>query len=349
MVPPLEVRGDGWSFMAGSEHELLNREDPGVAAGTRPLRQRRRVTCRVSAPFHLVLRPDFLDAGGTNVIGFFLQPETADHCRIQCTLWRDDLDGDPARTAVAVAFEEAVLAEDLAVQEAYDERSLPLEPTAEVHTRADGRRSSRVACSPTSSPPPARSHPARAAPGEGPVCEGEGRGDRQEARADGGRRGTTTRNGADRGGRGGLAGEPPGRRRGARASRATGGARRPAGGRRRGGPARVGRRPAGGRAHRWPPAGRLRGGRPRAASAAHRGRVRLGRRARRRRAVAPRRRGALGRAQTADRPTLPSAERPGQPCAEGPAGRSSWPPKPLRMADSTWLANRSRSREEKRE
>lgn len=38
---------------------------------------------------------------------------------------------------MAVAFEEAVLAEDLAVQEAYDERSLPLEPTAEVHTRAD--------------------------------------------------------------------------------------------------------------------------------------------------------------------------------------------------------------------
>ena len=82
VVPPLEVRGDGWSFMAGSEHELLNREDPGVAAGTRPLRQRRRVTCRVSGPFHLVVRPDFLDAGGTNVIGFFLQPETADQCRI---------------------------------------------------------------------------------------------------------------------------------------------------------------------------------------------------------------------------------------------------------------------------
>lgn len=137
VVPPLEVRRDGLSFTAVSEHEFLNREDPGVAAGLRPLRQRRRVTYRVTAPFQLVLRLDFLDAGGTNVIGFFLQPETADRCRIYCTLWRDDLGDDPARMAEAVAFEEAVLAEDLAVQEAYDERSLPLEPTAEVHTRAD--------------------------------------------------------------------------------------------------------------------------------------------------------------------------------------------------------------------
>ena len=61
VVPQLEARRDGWSFTAVSEHELLNREDPGVAAGVRPLRQRRRVTYRVSAPFRLALRLDFLD------------------------------------------------------------------------------------------------------------------------------------------------------------------------------------------------------------------------------------------------------------------------------------------------
>ena len=73
--------------------------------GQRPLVQTRRLTYRCDAPFHLVLRIDFLDAGGTNVIGFFLQPETADSCRIYTTLWRDDLGGDPARMAEAVAFE----------------------------------------------------------------------------------------------------------------------------------------------------------------------------------------------------------------------------------------------------
>ena len=143
VVPPMTVERDAgdpagrWSFTAVSEHPFLNREDPGVAAGIRPLEQRRRVTYRVRAPFHLVLRLDFLDSGGTNVIGFFLQPETDDSCRIFSTIWRDDLGHDPARMASAVDFEVKVVEEDLAVQEAYDVRFLPLDSTAEVHTRAD--------------------------------------------------------------------------------------------------------------------------------------------------------------------------------------------------------------------
>jgi len=142
-VPPIRVERDvqdvrgRWSFTAVSEHPFLNREDPGVAAGIRPLEQRRRVTYRVHAPFHLVLRLDFLDAGGTNVIGFFLQPETDDRCRIFSTIWRDDLEHDPARMADAVSFEVKVVEEDLAIQQAYDVRMLLLDPTAEVHTRAD--------------------------------------------------------------------------------------------------------------------------------------------------------------------------------------------------------------------
>jgi vanillate O-demethylase monooxygenase subunit len=92
---------------------------------------------RLSAPFHLRLRIDFVEAGGTNVIGFFIQPETVDSCRLFTTLWRDDLSGDPARMAEAVAFEVAVLREDLNIQESFHELVLPLEPTAEVHTRAD--------------------------------------------------------------------------------------------------------------------------------------------------------------------------------------------------------------------
>ncbi len=137
VVPPIAVARDGLSFTAVSEHEFANREDPAVAAGVRPLLQRRRVTYRVDAPFHLVLRLDFLDAGGTNVIGFFLQPETEVSCRIYCTLWRDDLEGDAGRMQEAVAFEQVVLDEDLAVQQAYDTLALPLDPTAEVHTKAD--------------------------------------------------------------------------------------------------------------------------------------------------------------------------------------------------------------------
>ena len=136
-VVPFTVTRDDWSFTVSYEHPFAHREDPGVAAGLRPLIQTRRLTYRLSAPFHLRLRIDFVDAGGSNVIGFFIQPETDETCRLFTTLWRDDLAGDPTRMADAVAFEVAVLREDLRVQEAYHELVLPLDPTAEVHTRAD--------------------------------------------------------------------------------------------------------------------------------------------------------------------------------------------------------------------
>ena len=48
----------------------------GSRAGLRPLVQTRRLTYRLVAPFHLPLRIDFVDSGGSNVIGFFIQPET---------------------------------------------------------------------------------------------------------------------------------------------------------------------------------------------------------------------------------------------------------------------------------
>src|SRR5581483_2761437 len=43
------------------------------------------------------------------------------------------------------------------------------------------------------------------------------------------------------------------------------------------------------------------------------------------------------------------AERLREALGAQPAGFSAWPPKPLRMAESTWLANWSRSRDAKRE
>jgi vanillate O-demethylase monooxygenase subunit len=132
-----EVVRDRWSFTARREHPFANREDPGVAQGIRPLIQSRRLTYRLDAPFHLQLRIDFVEAGGTNVIGFFLQPETDETCRIYASLWRNDLGGDAEAMEAAIKFEVEVLEEDLRIQEAYDELVLPLDPTAEIHTRAD--------------------------------------------------------------------------------------------------------------------------------------------------------------------------------------------------------------------
>lgn len=136
-LEPYRVERDGWSFTVVYEHPFANREDPAVAAGTRPLVQTRRMTYRYTAPFFLSLRLEFLEAAGVNTIGFFIQPEDDDTCRLYTTLWRDDLGGDAERLASACKFEQQVLDEDLALQERFAERSLPLELTEEVHTRAD--------------------------------------------------------------------------------------------------------------------------------------------------------------------------------------------------------------------
>lgn len=136
-VPKYTVTRDGYSFASSYEHDFAHREDPGVAAGLRPLIQRRRLTFRYIAPFHLELEIEFLDAGGTNVIGFFITPVDDESVRIYSSLWRDDLGGSSVRMSDAIDFEVAVIEEDLALQSRYETLELPLDVTTEVHTRAD--------------------------------------------------------------------------------------------------------------------------------------------------------------------------------------------------------------------
>lgn len=136
-VPNYTVSRDGYSFTATYEHEFQNREDPGVARGMRPLLQRRRLTYRYTAPFHLELSIEFIDTGGTNVIGFFLTPVDHEMVRIYSSIWRDDLDGSALRMREAIDFEVAVIEEDLALQSMFERLVLPLDVTSEVHTRAD--------------------------------------------------------------------------------------------------------------------------------------------------------------------------------------------------------------------
>jgi len=136
-VPNYSVTRVGYTFEAAYEHEFANREDPGVEAGIRPLRQRRRLTYRYVAPFHLELAIEFLDAGGTNVIGFFITPVDDENVRIYSSLWRDDLEGSSQRMREAIDFEVEVVNEDLRLQSRYEVLSLPLDITTEIHTRAD--------------------------------------------------------------------------------------------------------------------------------------------------------------------------------------------------------------------
>jgi len=136
-VGPYDVERDGDGFTAVYEHDFANREDPGVTAGIRPLVQRRRLTYRYNAPYHLELALDFLATGGTNVIGFFLVPVDDETVVIYSSLWRNDLDGSRERMDEAIAYEVAVVEEDLLVQSRYHTLAMPLDLTSEVHVKVD--------------------------------------------------------------------------------------------------------------------------------------------------------------------------------------------------------------------
>lgn len=137
LVGPYPVTADGDGFRVRMEQDVANPEDPGVAAGLRPLVQRRNTTYTYRPPFMLRLRLEYPDAGLTSVILFCLQPESAAATRVYTRLLRDDLGGDPARIAAAAAFEQKILAEDLALQETFRLPGLPLRPDDEVSIRAD--------------------------------------------------------------------------------------------------------------------------------------------------------------------------------------------------------------------
>ncbi len=72
-------------------------------------------------------------------IGLLLacQPEDDGSTRAFKLITRSDIDGDPGRLAAFVKEEDQILAEDLAILERYRSGQLPLDPRAEVHTRAD--------------------------------------------------------------------------------------------------------------------------------------------------------------------------------------------------------------------
>ncbi len=118
-----------------------NPGDPGVASGLRPVRQRRRATYVYRAPFQLLLRLEELDAGAVKTILFFAQPEELHSTRIYTKMLLRDIGGvrdpGPEILAAEIAFEEAVLAEDLALQHSMVLPGLPLRLRDELHVRAD--------------------------------------------------------------------------------------------------------------------------------------------------------------------------------------------------------------------
>ncbi len=137
VVEDFEIVEEGTSFTATYEHSFSNREDPLVHTGEHELVQRRRLTYRFVPPFQLTLRIDFLATGGVNTIAFFVTPSAERSSRLYSLLVRNDLGGSKLAMGEAVAYEEKIIIEDLAVQEAYHAKGFPLSATGFVSTRAD--------------------------------------------------------------------------------------------------------------------------------------------------------------------------------------------------------------------
>ena len=136
-VEAMTVTRESLGMTVVSEHPFQHHEDPGVAAGLRPLVQRRRLTYVYRAPFSVCLRIEYLDAGGTNTIAFYVQPESDRSCRLYAAVYRNDLGGDEAAMRGAVRYETAIVAEDVELQTRYRDLRLPLDLRTEVHVKAD--------------------------------------------------------------------------------------------------------------------------------------------------------------------------------------------------------------------
>lgn len=141
VVPDYDVQLEPGGFRSVQVQPFDNPEDPGVETGERPVRQRRRATYIYRAPFQLMLRLEELEAGATKTILFFAQPEEQGSTRLYTKMLLRGIGGverpDAQVVAREVAFEDAVLAEDLALQVAMDTPGLPLDMPHELHVRAD--------------------------------------------------------------------------------------------------------------------------------------------------------------------------------------------------------------------
>ena len=143
--PAYELIREPGGFRSVQEQEVDNPLDPGVATGERPLRQRRRTTYVLRAPFQLRLRQEFLDTGATTTLLYLLQPEDADSTRIYVCLMLAAGPGQrlpaPATVVEQVALQQQVLEEDVRSQAALQLPGLPLDLRDEVHVPADARAS----------------------------------------------------------------------------------------------------------------------------------------------------------------------------------------------------------------
>jgi hypothetical protein len=95
------------------------------------------MTYGYQAPLTATLLLEFLDAGGWQWLTFTAQPEDARTCRLYMTVTAPGLT-DPDEAESTAKYEMSIVEEDLDLQRrALSGLEFPLDPAAELHTRAD--------------------------------------------------------------------------------------------------------------------------------------------------------------------------------------------------------------------
>lgn len=137
-LPAYEVDRDGLGFEVVLRVPISARNDVKDAEGIRSIDQHRTMTYRYRAPSTLFLRLDYEEMGGSTGILFCFTPLDRDTSRMDVDLLFTHPEGfTDEQLAERLAFEVSVVAEDLALQDRFDFLDLPLDLTAEIHTKAD--------------------------------------------------------------------------------------------------------------------------------------------------------------------------------------------------------------------
>jgi vanillate O-demethylase monooxygenase subunit len=138
LIPPATVTRDGTRVTSVMRIPITAANDHRAAGAPAALQQYRTMHYQYEAPLHLRLRLDYEDMGGSTVILFSVTPLAAGRARMDVDLLFSHPDGfTEEQLGARVAFEDRVVGEDVALQRRFEDLRLPLDPTEELHTRAD--------------------------------------------------------------------------------------------------------------------------------------------------------------------------------------------------------------------
>lgn len=136
VVADYEVERKGLSFTVRHTHKTKALADSHADAAQTRIVEREDLFV-YTAPHHVYLRINYKSENAVLTISFCHQPVNATTTRLFCTDYRNDIADTPHNRQQAVDFQMAVAAEDKALLERVHRKGVPLDVTAEVHTKAD--------------------------------------------------------------------------------------------------------------------------------------------------------------------------------------------------------------------